>query len=231
MNETFKEKHAEWVKKNRVTIGDSVRVTRRAEDHENGWPYFWAESPMTSAVGKVGTVTEISDDCIQLSIPGIQSDYLYPYFVLEKVDSEQQASAHKEWEVSYGLKAETGDPVLVRDCDDEEWRYSLLSHVDRAKNPHQYFTVGMRWAHCIPYAGNEHLVGTSKAWKDPDAEAEKNEFRFGAKVRGGEGDGAWEGMILDYDERDNSYQIACRNSEEKDTDIFWADADEFTYID
>lgn len=232
MNETFKEEQAEWVRKNRVTIGDSVRVTRRAEDHENGWMYVWVASPMNSAVGKVGTVKEIRDDCIKLSIPGIQSDYLYPYFVLEKVGSEQQASAHKEWEISYGLKAKTGDPVLVRDDGGHVWRYSFLSHKDSEDLSGVPFSTTSGWfKYRIPYAGNEHLVGTDDEWEAPVVETKKKEFRFGARVRVGEGDVALEGVMLDYNECKNLYRIDCRNPVGDATVTIWADAYEFTYID
>lgn len=183
MNESLEKKQAKWVRKNGIMVGSSVLVTRQAEAHENGWMYPWVADPMNRAVGKVGTVKEIRDDCIQLSIPGIQTDCLYPFFVLEKVDSKQQVSPHKEWEVSYGLKVRTGDPVLVRDGEDEEWRYSLFSHVRRTEPRCRYFTSGMRWVYCIPYVGNEHLVGTGDEWKVPVAEAERRDFRFGAKVR------------------------------------------------
>lgn len=226
----YREKQNEWINKNHVKIGDTVRVIRAAEDSENGWPSKWA-AEMLYAVGKMGRIERISDYGVEVNISGISWAFRYPYFVLEKVDSEQQARAHKEWKVSYDLKVRTGDSVLVRDGDGEVWRYSLFSHVDRVKCRCKYVTTSTSWAYCVPYAGNEHLVGTSDEWEDPAAETKKENFRFGAKVRGREGDDAWEGLILDYDERDNSYQIACRNSEEKVTDIFWVDADEFTYID
>lgn len=232
MKETFKEKQAEWVRKNRVTIGDSVRVTRRAGDHENGWMYVWVSIPMNSAVGKVGTVKEIRDDCIELSIPGIQFDYLYPYFVLEKVDPEQPVSVHKEWEVSYGLKARTGDPVLVRDIDELSWRYSFLSHKDPEDSRGMPFSTTSGWfKHCVPYIGNEHLVGTCDKWEAPAAETEKKDFRFGAKVQIQIGDKTWEGVMLDYDEQDDSYEIARRDSENTKTRRIWVGANKFTYVD
>lgn len=49
------------------------------------------------------------------------------------------------------------DKVLVRDFDDKEWVCDLFSHSRDKK----YVCVGSIWNQCIPYSGNEHLVGTT----------------------------------------------------------------------
>lgn len=55
----------------------------------------------------------------------------------------------------------TFDKVLVRDEDDEAWRCNFFSHMDDETFicAHAYF------AQCIPYEGNEHLVGTTESPK------------------------------------------------------------------
>lgn len=51
--------------------------------------------------------------------------------------------------------------VLVRDFDDEEWEPQLFSR-ERAHEFRIYGTLsGEAYAQCIPYNGNEHLVGTT----------------------------------------------------------------------
>lgn len=48
--------------------------------------------------------------------------------------------------------------VLVRDDYDEVWKCDLFSHIDVYGN---YSCVGVDyWKQCIPYEGNEHLLGT-----------------------------------------------------------------------
>lgn len=54
------------------------------------------------------------------------------------------------------------DRVLVRDYYDDTWRCSLFSH----KNDDGYCAAGLYWKQCIPYAGNEHLVGTTNKPKE-----------------------------------------------------------------
>lgn len=55
------------------------------------------------------------------------------------------------------------DKVLVRDSKSSKWRANLFSH----KNIDEpYYCVYSRWNYCIPYEGNEHLLGTTKNVKE-----------------------------------------------------------------
>lgn len=49
------------------------------------------------------------------------------------------------------------DKVLVRDIDENKWECDLFSHIDEED---YYVCVGSWWMQCIPYEGNEHLLGT-----------------------------------------------------------------------
>lgn len=50
------------------------------------------------------------------------------------------------------------DKVLVRDSKSSKWRANLFSH----KNVNEpYYCVYASWNYCIPYEGNEHLLGTT----------------------------------------------------------------------
>lgn len=55
------------------------------------------------------------------------------------------------------------DKVLVRYFDDSVWKPSLFSHLDVGlKNgTHKFAIIGTSAPQCIPYEGNEHLVGTT----------------------------------------------------------------------
>lgn len=50
------------------------------------------------------------------------------------------------------------DKVLVRDSDNEKWELNLFSHIDEDDS---YFCLRSYWNQCIPYKGNEHLLGTT----------------------------------------------------------------------
>ena len=55
------------------------------------------------------------------------------------------------------------DKVLIRDSKSSKWRANLFSH----KNVNEpYYCVYASWNYCIPYEGNEHLLGTTKDMED-----------------------------------------------------------------
>lgn len=51
------------------------------------------------------------------------------------------------------------EKVLVRDNRKEAWRAAFFSYINEYK---RYVTTSMSWKYCIPYKGNEHLLGTNK---------------------------------------------------------------------
>lgn len=59
------------------------------------------------------------------------------------------------------VKFKPFDKVLVRDNKNENWSASFFSHyIPSSLWPFRCFNVG--YSYCIPYEGNEHLVGTNK---------------------------------------------------------------------
>ena len=51
------------------------------------------------------------------------------------------------------------DKVLVRDSESDKWRANLFGYIDKDEYYHCVFT---NWVYCIPYKGNEDLLGTTK---------------------------------------------------------------------
>lgn len=53
--------------------------------------------------------------------------------------------------------------VLVRDDNDSLWLPGVYECKDARRSSLTFVTVGgMHWVQCIPYEGNEHLLGTSR---------------------------------------------------------------------
>lgn len=52
------------------------------------------------------------------------------------------------------------EKVLVRDSYNDMWRANFFSHIK--EDDGRYVTAGLTWKFCIPYIGNESLVGTTK---------------------------------------------------------------------
>lgn len=57
------------------------------------------------------------------------------------------------------------DKVLVRDDSDDEWRAGIFSHIDTKDSRYPFVTSHSIYKYCIPYKGNEDLIGTTKSSK------------------------------------------------------------------
>lgn len=88
-------------------------------------------------------------------------------------DSEKQqlfdalAKKNKRWDsekkqivdIKKELQFKPFEKVLVRDSYDDMWRASFFSHIK--EDDGRYVTTCITWRFCIPYEGNEHLLGTT----------------------------------------------------------------------
>lgn len=88
-------------------------------------------------------------------------------------DSEKQqlfealAKESKQWDagkkmiidLKQKVELKPFDKVLVRDSESDKWRVNLFGYIDKDEYYHCAFA---NWVYCIPYAGNEHLLGTTK---------------------------------------------------------------------
>ena len=55
------------------------------------------------------------------------------------------------------------DRVLVRDSSIEEWHIDFFEGMNKDKDePYTYRCLNSFWHRCIPYEGNEHLLGTTE---------------------------------------------------------------------
>lgn len=63
------------------------------------------------------------------------------------------------------------DKVLVRDGDACEWTCNLFSH----KTENLYVCMDASYQYCIPYEGNEHLLGTTDSPQPKRWRAKKRE--------------------------------------------------------
>ena len=92
-------------------------------------------------------------------------DYFY-YIVAKGKIANLHFKEQDEWELVpnkfdiSNLKAY--DKVLVRDSNEREWCADLFSHIlDRPLGCYAFVCVGDNPKQCIPYEGNEHLLGTN----------------------------------------------------------------------
>lgn len=53
------------------------------------------------------------------------------------------------------------DKVLVRDDINDKWSINLFSYYDEEDRNFPYVCISGHYEHCIPYGGNEYLLGTT----------------------------------------------------------------------
>ena len=87
--------------------------------------------------------------------------------------------------------------VLVRSTENQAWSTSFFSHEQHSEDGLEYVCGGQSWNYCIPYEGNEHLLGTT----DSPTPSEP-EFKFGDKVEVSDNNIDWHKAI---------YYAACKN--------------------
>lgn len=58
------------------------------------------------------------------------------------------------------------DKVLVRNTDTTDWSCALFSHMRSSTDGFSYCANSFLWKQCIPYEGNESLVGTTDKPKE-----------------------------------------------------------------
>jgi hypothetical protein len=142
-----------------TTIHDWVRI----EDQDN-----WELVPTHKfKVGDKIVKKDNSTECwyVQGVDTNCNSDYFY-YIVAKGQLANLHFKEQDEWELVPNkfdistLKAY--DKVLVRDTNVQVWVADLFSHVlDRPLRGYTFACVGHYSYQCIPYEGNEHLLGTN----------------------------------------------------------------------
>ena len=78
---------------------------------------------------------------------------------LEKEGKAWDAEKKQIVDIKKELQFKPFEKVLVRDSIDDVWRASFFSHIK--EDDKRYVTTGLSWKFCIPYEGNEHLLGTT----------------------------------------------------------------------
>ena len=95
-----------------------------------------------------------------------KGDYEDTYTYDRNGDLSSYTESYRLWlEVPEETELKPFDRVLVRDGKDEKWKPQIFGRVYEKPNGTglMYVVVGgAAWKCCIPYEGNEHLLGTNK---------------------------------------------------------------------
>jgi len=81
------------------------------------------------------------------------------FSALEKKGKAWDSEKKQVVDLKPNVELKPFDRVLVRNCKSENWRANLFGYIDKDGF---YCCVWANWAYCIPYIGNESLLGTTK---------------------------------------------------------------------
>ena len=81
------------------------------------------------------------------------------FSALEKKGKRWDSNKKSIFDLKPNIELKPFDRVLVRDFEDQAWQVSLFSYKD---SDSYYCCNGCAWNQCIPYIGNESLLGTTK---------------------------------------------------------------------
>lgn len=96
----------------------------------------------------IGRIVDIDHDCFVVVVMGAFQDR----FTANELELVEETENHE---------FKPFDKVLVRDDDSGEWCLALYAY--RVRKTGFYRMVGgASWEQCIPYEGNEHLLGTTE---------------------------------------------------------------------
>lgn len=135
-------------------IGDKLIYLFKAEDDEKYYGHAFLD----------GNIAIVNDDSY------CQKDFCTARPSTEKEKQqffEALAKKHIYWDcehkkildMSIKVELKPFDKVLVRDSESDNWRANLFGYIGKDG---YYHCVYANWAYCIPYIGNESLLGTTK---------------------------------------------------------------------
>lgn len=135
-------------------IGDKLIYLFKAEDDEKYYGHAFLD----------GNIAIVNDDSY------CQKDFCTARPSTEKEKQqflEALAKKHIYWDcehkkildMSIKVELKPFDKVLVRDSESDNWRANLFGYIGKDG---YYHCVYANWAYCIPYEGNESLLGTTK---------------------------------------------------------------------
>ena len=133
-------------------IGGKLIYLFKAEDNEKYYGHAFLD-------GNIAIVNEDSycQKDFSTARPSTEEEKQQLFSALSK--KGKAWDAEKKEVADLKPKVKPFDRVLVRDSKSDNWRANLFGYIDKDG---YYHCVYANWAYCIPYIGNESLLGTTK---------------------------------------------------------------------
>lgn len=101
----------------------------------------------------------LSPSDINIFRPATDSERQKLFDSLEKKNKAWDSDKKAIVDLKPKVELKPFDKVLIRDFESQAWQVSLFSYKD---SDFYYCCNGCGWNQCIPYIGNESLLGTTK---------------------------------------------------------------------
>ena len=85
---------------------------------------------------------------------------------LEKLEPKFKEGYDKDQHKLVKQEFKPFEKVLVRDDTNKEWSIDLFSYYDEENKNFPYVCMHIHYRYCIPYEGNEYLLGTTNDIKN-----------------------------------------------------------------
>lgn len=143
-----------------VKCNDSAFIEIFEYSKKNGDLCDHASLDITNQILDISGRYRISKDEITELRLATEAEKQQLFSALEKEGKAWDAEKKQIVDIKKEHQFKPFEKVLVRDSFDDVWRASFFSHIK--ENDGRYVTTYVTWKFCIPYIGNESLLGTTK---------------------------------------------------------------------
>lgn len=133
-------------------------ISNGVTTEEGGFEYICGTTGLSGSLQTVGNFSIWTDN---FCIPASEEVKKRLFDKIEEAGYKWNADTLELEEAASKFKSKFKpfDKVLVRDGINEEWSINLFSYYDREDQEYPYVCISGRYEYCIPYEGNEYLVG------------------------------------------------------------------------
>ena len=133
-------------------------ISNGVTTEEGGFEYICGTAGLSGSLQTIGSFSIWTDN---FCIPASEEVKKRLFDKMEEAGYKWNADTLKLEEAASKFKSKFKpfDKVLVRDGINEEWSINLFSYYDREDQEYPYVCISGRYEYCIPYEGNEYLVG------------------------------------------------------------------------
>ena len=142
-----------------VKCNDSAFIEIFEYSKKNGDLYDHASLDITNQILDISGKYRISKDEITELRLATEAEKQQLFSALEKEGKAWDSDKKAIVDFKPNVELKPFDRVLVRDFEYQSWQVSLFSYKD---SDSYYCCNGCDWNQCIPYIGNESLLGTTK---------------------------------------------------------------------